>query len=130
MDAEKPANVLLINGLPKNEYESFVGCCDIGLIFLDHRFTIPNFPSRLLSYMQKGMPVLACTDHNTDIGKVITNGNFGWWCESNLIQNFSDTVKEAINSDIKTLGENAFKYLNENYTSAKTYEIIKKWVNE
>lgn len=130
MDAEKPANVLLINGLPKNEYESFVGCCDIGLIFLDHRFTIPNFPSRLLSYMQKGMPVLACTDINTDIGKVITNGHFGWWCESNLIQNFSDTVKEAINSDIKTLGENAFKYLNENYTAEKTYEIIRKWVNE
>lgn len=130
MDAEKPANVLLINGLPKNEYESFVGCCDIGLIFLDHRFTIPNFPSRLLSYMQKGMPVLACTDINTDIGKVITNGHFGWWCESNLIQNFSDTVKEAINSDIKTLGENAFKYLNENYAAEKTYEIIRKWVNE
>ena len=130
IDAEKPANVLLINGLPKNEYESFVGCCDIGLIFLDHRFTIPNFPSRLLSYMQKGMPVLACTDPNTDIGKVITDGNFGWWCESNLIQNFSDTVKEAINSNIKTLGENAFKYLNENYTAEKTYEIIKKWVNE
>lgn len=130
IDTEKPNNVLLINGLPKNEYESFVGCCDIGLIFLDHRFTIPNFPSRLLSYMQKGMPVLACTDPNTDIGKVITDGNFGWWCESNLIQNFSDTVKEAINSNIKTLGENAFKYLNENYTAEKTYEIIKKWVNE
>ena len=123
-DTEKPANVLLINGLPKEEYERFVGCCDIGLIFLDHRFTIPNFPSRLLSYMQKGMPVLACTDPNTDIGKVITDGNFGWWCESDSSQSFTETAGNAVNSDVELLGANAFKYLNENYTSEKGCKII------
>lgn len=124
IDTEKTANVLLINGLPKDEYESFVGCCDIGLIFLDHRFTIPNFPSRLLSYMQKGMPVLACTDTNTDIGKVITNGNFGWWCESNLPENFTKTVDSAIETDIAKRGENAFNYLKKNYIVENCYEII------
>lgn len=124
IDTEKTANVLLINGLSKDEYESFVGCCDIGLIFLDHRFTIPNFPSRLLSYMQKGMPVLACTDTNTDIGKVITNGNFGWWCESNLPENFTKTVDSAIETDIAKRGENAFNYLKKNYIVENCYEII------
>ena len=43
------------------------GICDSELIFLDYRFTIPNFPSRLLSYMQAKLPVLACTDPNTYI---------------------------------------------------------------
>ena len=126
IDTEKPANVLLINGLPKNEYESFVGCCDIGLIFLDHRFTIPNFPSRLLSYMQKGMPVLACTDPNTDIGKVITNGNFGWWCGSNSTECFTEAVNTAVKADIKSLGENAFNYLSDNYSSKDAMKKILK----
>ena len=130
IDAEKPANVLLINGLPKNEYESFVGCCDIGLIFLDHRFTIPNFPSRLLSYMQKGMPVLASTDPNTDIGKVITDGNFGWWCESNSTECFTKVVNMAVKSDIRSLGENAFNYLKENYTAEKGCDVILKSYNK
>lgn len=129
IDTEKPANVLLINGLPKNEYESFVGCCDIGLIFLDHRFTIPNFPSRLLSYMQKGMPVLACTDPNTDIGKVITNGNFGWWCESNLPENFTKAADAAIAADISEHGKNAFNYLEKNYTAQNCHEIILRSYN-
>lgn len=124
IDTEKPDNVLLINGLHKNEYESFVGCCDIGLIFLDHRFTIPNFPSRLLSYMQKGMPVIACTDPNTDIGKVITDGNFGWWCESNLPENFTKAADAAIEADISEHGKNAFNYLEKNYTAQKCHEII------
>lgn len=130
IDTENPANVLLINGLPKNEYESFVGCCDIGLIFLDHRFTIPNFPSRLLSYMQKGMPVLACTDPNTDIGKVITDGNFGWWCASNLTECFTETVNTAVKADIKSLGGNAFNYLKENYTAEKGCDVILKSYNK
>lgn len=130
IDMEKPANVLLINGLPKNEYESFVGCCDIGLIFLDHRFTIPNFPSRLLSYMQNGMPVLACTDPNTDIGKVITDGNFGRWCESNSTECFTEAVNTAVKADIKSLGENAFNYLKENYTAEKGCNIILQFYNK
>jgi hypothetical protein len=41
------------------------------MIFLDSRFTIPNFPSRLLSYMENKLPIIAATDINSDIGKVI-----------------------------------------------------------
>ncbi|EKC47374.1 hypothetical protein OBE_15744, partial [human gut metagenome] len=45
--------------LPKEDYDIMVAACDVGMIFLDYRFTIPNFPSRLLSYMQAKIPVLA-----------------------------------------------------------------------
>ena len=78
-----PDNVKLMRRLPKEDYDKLVAASDVGMIFLDHRFTIPNFPSRLLNYMQAKVPVLACTDPNTDIGKVIEEGGFGWWCESN-----------------------------------------------
>lgn len=130
VDESAPKNVLLISGLPKDEYESFVGCCDVGLIFLDHRFTIPNFPSRLLSYMQNGMPVLACTDPNTDIGKVITEGKFGWWCESDTPEHFTETIEIALKSDLENLGENGLKYLKENYTVEKGCEIINEAVKK
>lgn len=124
IDEYKPQNVLLLNGLPKAEYEEFVKAFDVGLIFLDHRFTIPNFPSRLLSYMQSKMPVLACTDPNTDIGKVITENGFGWWCESSSTEEFTKVVDQAVNADLKTMGENGFLYLKQNYTSEKSYNII------
>lgn len=85
----KQANFKLMKNLPKDDYDTLVGACDVGMIFLDHRcFTIPNFPSRLLSYMQAKLPVLAVTDSNTDIGKVIVDGGFGWWCESNDEESF------------------------------------------
>ena len=130
VDESAPKNVLLRSGLPKDEYESFVGCCDVGLIFLDHRFTIPNFPSRLLSYMQNGMPVLACTDPNTDVGKVIVDGKFGWWCESDSTESFEAAVNQAIKSDLKALGDNSFKYLNEHFSASESYNIILKSIGK
>ena len=122
-------NFKLMNGLPKDDYDCVVGACDVGLIFLDHRFTIPNFPSRLLSYMQAKLPVIACTDVATDIGKVITLGGFGWWCESDNVNAFLDTVKSALVSDTSVIGNNGFKYLCDNYTVEISYSTIMKRLN-
>ena len=120
----KQTNLKLIPGLPRKEYEEFVGCCDVGLIFLDHRFTIPNFPSRLLSYMHKKMPVLASTDLASDVGKVITEGNFGLWCESDNAQKFAEAVQILSNADLDLLGNNAAVYLKENYSVQTVGDII------
>lgn len=125
-----PTNVLLLNGLPRAEYEDFVKAFDVGLIFLDHRFTIPNFPSRILSYMQARMPILACTDKNTDIGSTIENGGFGWWCESVDENAFTEKVEEAINADLSILGENAFSYLSKHYTVDLSYKTIIDCISE
>ena len=124
MKAEKPINVKLMKRLPKDDYDTMVAACDVGMIFLDHRFTIPNFPSRLLSYMQAKIPVLACTDPNTDIGKVITEGCFGWWCESNSIQEFTKIVDCICSADLKALGDNAYRVLNEKYSVSESYNTI------
>lgn len=125
-----PRNLLLINGLPKAEYEEFCKAFDIGLIFLDHRFTIPNFPSRLLSYMQSKMPVLCVTDPNTDIGKVAVTGGFGWWCESDDAEKFTKAVTFALGEDLEAMGQKGYDYLCENYTVQKAYEIVMNKVEE
>lgn len=124
MKAEKPMNVKLMKRLPKDDYDTMVAACDVGMIFLDYRFTIPNFPSRLLAYMQAKIPVLACTDPNTDIGKVITEGGFGWWCESNSIQEFTKIVDCICSADLKALGDNAYRVLNEKYSVSESYNTI------
>ena len=125
-NTEKPENMKLMSKLPKDDYDRMVAACDVGLIFLDHRFTIPNFPSRLLSYMQAKLPVLAATDPNTDIGEVITQGGFGWWCESNDTEAFSELVKKALEADLNEMKTNETAYLMENYTANMIYKNINK----
>ena len=125
---EKPVNVRLMNYLPKEDYDTLVGGCDIGMIFLDHRFTIPNFPSRLMSYMQAKLPVFACTDPNTDLGEVIAEGDFGWWCESNNAEVAAARVSEIASGSLGDRGEKAFDYLKRHYSSAEGYRIISQFM--
>ena len=126
-EREKPKNAMLRSQLPRNDYEVLANTCDVGLIFLDRRFTIPNFPSRLLSYMQASMPVLAATDINTDIGKVMKDGNFGYWCESVDVDRFNQLVNKLCDEELRvSLGINAREYLEEHYSAKHSYEIVIK----
>ena len=124
MEREHPSHIKLFDQLPKSEYEGMIACCDVGMIFLDHRFTIPNFPSRLLAYMQAGLPVLACTDTSTDIGNIIVENKFGWWCESEDVADFQTAVTEALHSDLKIMGENGLVHLNSAFTAEQSCAII------
>ena len=115
--------------MPKEDYDAMIGACDVGMIFLDHRFTIPNFPSRLLAYMQAKIPVLACTDSNTDIGKFIIENNFGWWCQSDSVSSFHECIERAMECDRPKLGDNAYTVLTEKYGVQNSYGIISKHFN-
>lgn len=128
LDQTPLSNVQLLYQLPKEDYELLANTCDVGLIFLDHRFTIPNFPSRLLSYMQASMPVLACTDVHTDIGLIIEQGQFGYWCESQEAESFKEKIDQmcAEEEKLSEMGENARAYLEAQYTVDQTYKIIMK----
>lgn len=120
----KPQNMKLMKRLPKEDYDWMVAACDVGMIFLDHRFTIPNFPSRLLSYMQAKLPVLCCTDPNTDVGKVCEEGGFGWWCGSDDYDAFGTLVERIVVEDLPIMGERGFVYLNEHYMAKDACQTV------
>jgi len=126
IEVEKPSNVSLLSGLPKKEYDELLSACDIGLIFLDKRFTIPNFPSRLLSYLEYSLPILAATDKNTDLKSSILEGDFGWWCESRKAEDFTKIIDNiSYKRDIiREKGYNGRKYLENNFTTKHSYEKI------
>ena len=122
----KNCNVKLLHSLPKSDYDLLVKSCDVGLIFLDHRFTIPNYPSRLLSYLENKMPVLCATDVNTDIGPIAEENGYGYWCESVKPENFMALVDKMLSSDRKEMGEKGYEFLKANYLVEHTYNAIIK----
>ena len=124
----KPLNALLSAGLPKKEYDKLMSACDVGMIFLDKRFTIPNYPSRLLSYLEYRIPVLAATDSNTDIGHIITENGFGYWVKAGDLESANIFIAKFQNSkhDRIRMGETGNRFLNENYHVNISYSTIMK----
>ena len=125
-DTVHPNSVSIYERLPKADYDLLVQCCDVGLIFLDHRFTIPNYPSRLLSYLEYKMPVLCATDPNTDIGRIAEDNGYGFWCESNTVETFTSVLDKMIHSNRKLMGEKGYAFLKDNYLVQNTYNAIIK----
>ncbi|WP_195939342.1 glycosyltransferase family 4 protein [Romboutsia sp. 1001713B170131_170501_G6] len=119
-------NTSIYSYMPKEDYDNVVKACDIGLVFLDSRFTIPNIPSRILTYMEFGMPIIAATDSNTDLDEILEGSQSGLWSKSGCLDDFYKNID--ILCDDKELSENmglnGRKYLEENYTSDSSYEII------
>lgn len=119
-------SVTVMKGLPKADYDKLVRACNIGLIFLDYRFEIPNFPSRLLSYLENKMAVLCATDPNCDMGQIASENGFGVWVPSNNVEAFTQAVNDMLKKDVKQMGEKGFEFLSSNYLTEHTYNTIMK----
>lgn len=89
-------NIHVFDRLPKSQYDQLLNECEVGLIFLDERFTIPNYPSRLTSYLELGKPVLVSTDMNTDIGSEVVKKECGLWNISTDIDGFIKNAKQLV----------------------------------
>ena len=122
----KPQCVSLFQRLPKADYDNLVRSCDVGLIFLDYRFTIPNYPSRLLPYLMEKKPILAATDRATDIGVLAETNGYGVACYSNDVNSFVEALNKMLASPdaIAKMGENGFRFCKENYRIENTYNAI------
>ena len=121
-------NALLLKELPKSEYDEIIRLSHVGLIFLNPLFTIPNFPSRILSYMQNSLPVICATDLITDIGEIALKNNFGYKCLTSDTQAFFDYVVKLLDKDLRVqMGKNGFEFLFNEYSVENSYnKIIEK----
>lgn len=120
----QPKAVTVMKGLQKDEYDKLVQECHVGLIFLDYRFTIPNFPSRLLSYLENRMPIISCSDPNCDAGYIAEVNGFGYYVPSNDVNAFTDAVDKMLASDIISMGEKGYQFCLNNFSIDNTYDAI------
>ena len=128
IQTESIFNAKLIKELPKSEYDEIIKLSHVGLIFLNPRFTIPNFPSRILSYMQNCLPVICATDLVTDIGEIAVNNNYGYKCLTSDYESFFDFVVKLLNKDLREqMGKKGLEFLKNEYNVEKSYnKIIEK----
>lgn len=124
--AKNLVNIQIRDGVPQEDYMKWVQMADIGLISLSENFTIPNIPSKSLSYFNSKTPILASIDMNTDYGQLLEDLNVGLWAEAGntalLKQKFLMLYKDP--ESRKTMGENGWNYMKNNLSSAHAYNKV------
>lgn len=129
---KKIKNVLTFDYIPREEYEKLTRASDIGLIFLDKRFTIPNYPSKTLSYFESSLPIMAATDANTDYKDMLINEECGFWALSGDIKEYCKYFDKLINSEKLRIeiGKNGRKYYEENCNVENSVIILEQYMEE
>ncbi|WP_314065853.1 glycosyltransferase family 4 protein [uncultured Vagococcus sp.] len=131
LEKSDSTNLSFMGKLPSDEYNQIMKACDVGLIVLSYKFTIPNVPSRILSYMHEQMPIFAATDRHTDISHLILeNAQCGWWCESKSPNEFSEKISQIVkqHKEFSNLGKNGRTYLESEYDVKLSVSNIEKFV--
>ncbi len=131
--AKKLSNLTFIHYLPKEEYTKLLKKADVGIISLDPRFTIPNIPSRFLSYLELEIPILATTDKSTDIKEIVIDyANCGLWNNAKDFDAFKENIIwfcENRDKRIK-MGQRGRVYMENNYSVEDNVNKLEVFVQE
>jgi glycosyltransferase involved in cell wall biosynthesis len=127
-DNRNSKNVFIYKWLSPEDFRLILGTSDVGLILLERDYTIPQFPSRLLSYIDAGKPVLCAVNKDTDIGTIVESYSCGKSVIHGNLTAFINEIKFfSENKEVRLqMGENARKLLFDKYSVTKSYEIIMK----
>ncbi|MFV0397451.1 MAG: hypothetical protein ACK5JU_05495, partial [Bacteroidales bacterium] len=125
-------NIAIKDKIPRHDYQQLVCACDIGLISLNERFTIPNIPSKTMAYHEAAIPVLASIDSATDFGQILEQYHLGLW-------NFAGDIKTMIENFDRLysdenlrneMGLNGRSFLENNMRIEVAYNTIASKINK
>lgn len=124
----KLSNMIIKDYIPRVEYRNLLKQCDIGLINLNRKFTIPNMPSKVVDYFNASIPILASTDKNTDLKQFLQDANAGLWSETGDLKTYKNNFEKLYtDKELKEeLGKNGRKFFEENLNVERAYQIIMK----
>lgn len=122
-------NVIFINQIPRVDYELLLKACNVGLVSLDERFTVPNFPSKTTDYFKLGLPIFASLDKcsSEDYGKFLTTeAKAGVYGQAGNINDLKQKFLLLYNDQKlrQKLGNNGRLYYEHNLSVEKSYKTI------
>ncbi|MGL5964898.1 MAG: glycosyltransferase family 4 protein [Fusobacteriaceae bacterium] len=127
--SENISNVKFIDYIPREDYELITASCDVGIVSLDERFTVPNFPSKTTDYFKLKLPILASLDRCAckDYGDFLQNRvKGGLFSEAGDIERlYEQLLKLVENKSLREeLGKNGREYYENELGVDKAYETI------
>lgn len=123
---KKTDNIRIFDRLQRDMYLKLLKECDVGLVNLSDKFSIPNIPSRTLSYWAVKLPVLAAVDKHTDYGDLLENSEGGLWSLTGDHEKYISNLLFLYNNPEKRkqMGENGYNYLVRELSPENIYNII------
>ena len=126
------SNFYIIDKLEQKNYVKYLNTFDLGIISLNKNIKYSNFPGKLLTYLECGLPVLAYCSKKIELYKFIKNKKIGYSIDTynkNVILNslkkilYNQSFKKK---NYKLISQNVLK---EEFSVKKVTQIIMDNIN-
>ena len=78
-EEEYLTNICFKDYMPQADYLNLTSSVDLGLVSINENYIVPTCPSKAVSYMAAGVPVLAMINPGNDYGQIIEDSGAGYW---------------------------------------------------
>lgn len=104
-------NVYLLDPMPREEQTTFLNACDVGFVSLVNKMYGVAMPSRTYNLLAAGKPILALTEKNSEVERIILEENVGWTVPPQNPEMLLRTILEIYKqrNDLKKINETARK---------------------
>jgi colanic acid biosynthesis glycosyl transferase WcaI len=118
--AQALTNVTVLNYLPNSERNLVLNACDIGVISFLPGMAGISVPSRMYNQMAAGKPILAISDHWSELASVVEEEAIGWVVEPRNSERLLTVLRTALQQPEKcaAMGQRAAIAVHRKYTLA------------
>jgi len=123
-------NVTLLDPRPRAEQTVFLNACDIGVVSLVSKMLGVSMPSRTYNILAAGKPILALTEENSELARVVAEDGVGWIVPPGNAAALLTTIKEIMGrqAELPSMGERARQSALAKYSLATAIEKYRKAV--
>ena len=118
------ANLTWLPMVPREEYPAILHASSVGLATLRASVKTPVVPSKILSNMAAGLPVIAALDAHSDARSLLEQSQAGFWVEPEDSAALAERLR-ALYTDVslrRRMGENGRLYAEEHFAVEKIAE--------
>ena len=128
IEAKNLKNVKLLDPRPRSEQNIFLNACDVAIVTLVKKMWGVSMPSRTYNILAAGKPILALTEDESEIARVVEEDRVGWTVPPNEPEMLLDKIFEIYKrrDEFKTLSENARQSALEKYSVETALAKYKK----
>jgi len=95
VQARSLRNVLLLPFQPADRVSEIQSACDVLLLTTHSQVESSSVPSKLLTYLAVGRPVICAVSEGSDIAKLVRDGEVGWVVSPADVEGLTAAIREA-----------------------------------
>jgi glycosyltransferase involved in cell wall biosynthesis len=114
-------NITILDSRPRREQNIFLNACDVALVSLVKKMWGVSMPSRTYNILAVGKPILALTEADSELARVVTEEKVGWNVAPNEPEKLLETIYRiyAEREKLAEMGKRARRSAVEKYSPEK-----------